>query len=273
MSRKRVMVVTGAASGIGRHVVTRMAMQGHHVLATDIETGLMEMAAREEAWPEGLVVQARLDVRDADAWEAVVGDWVAARGRLDVLLNVAGYLRVGRVQDTTSDDVSRHIDINLKGVIFGTQVAARQMVAQGDGHIINIASLAGVAPINGLTLYSTSKFGVRGFSLAARRDLAPAGVSVSVICPDAVQTPMLEIQEDEPTASLTFSGTTLSVEDVGEAVDVALRRRSGEVLLPLHRGLLAKVANDWPQAIGLLEPVLRWRGRRAQRRRVAARKG
>lgn len=271
--RERVMVVTGAASGIGRHVVTRLAAQGHRVLATDIAMEAMASAAREEGWAEGQVKQARLDVRDHTQWQSVVEHWATTHGRLDVLLNIAGYLRTGRIQDTTAEDVSHHIDINLKGVIFGTQVAARRMVMQGHGHIINIASLAGVAPINGLTLYSTSKFGVRGFSLAARGDLASAGVAVTVICPDAVQTPMLDIQEDDPIASLTFSGATLRVEDVGDAVEVAMRRQSAEVLLPLHRGWLAKVANDWPQAVGWLEPVLRWRGRRVQRRRVAARKG
>ena len=87
-------------------------------------------------------------------------------GRIDVLMNVAGIIAPGKVHEITADRMLSHLDVNARGVMLGTQAAARQMVRQGQGHIINIASLAGLAPIPGIAPYTASKFAVRGFSLA-----------------------------------------------------------------------------------------------------------
>jgi 3-oxoacyl-[acyl-carrier protein] reductase len=139
------------------------------------------------------------------------------------------------------------------------------MVARGRGHILNIASLAGIAPVAGLTLYSASKFAVRGFTLAAATDLKPHGVAVTVVCPDAVATPMLALQEDFAEAALTFSGSKpLTVEEVGSAILDALESRPLEVALPHSRAILARFASAAPGLASHVDPWLRKKGIRTQ---------
>ena len=143
------------------------------------------------------------------------------------------------------------------------------MIETGHGHIINIASLAGVAPISGIALYSTSKFAVRGFSLALAQELTPHGINVSVICPDAIQTPMLDLQEDYDEAALTFSGPkALTVEHIEDCLfSHVIPHAPFEVTLPWHRGVLAKIGSAFPQISMRLSNSLRKQGRKAQQKR------
>jgi 3-oxoacyl-[acyl-carrier protein] reductase len=262
-----VAIVTGAASGIGAHLTGALAVAGHRVIATDADVESLEARARERAWPAAAVLVRRLDVRDAVAWPAVVELATSTWGRLDLLLNVAGYLRPGFAHASTVEDVDRHLDVNTKGVIHGTRAAAAVMVRQGGGHIVNLASLAGLCPVPGLSLYAASKFAVRGFSLSAAHELRAHGVAVTVVCPDAVETPMLERQVDSPEAALTFSGgRALSVDHVARLIlDRVIPRRPLEVVIPRSRGWLARIVSTFPRlGIGLL-PLLLRKGRARQR--------
>ncbi|MEO1272349.1 MAG: SDR family oxidoreductase [Myxococcota bacterium] len=264
----KVCLITGGASGIGRHLAIRCVQEGAQVLVTDINTDALEGLVQAYGWSSEQVRWRRLDVREPEAWDAAVDDVVEAWGRLDVALNVAGYLRPGLSHEACVTDIDRHLDINIKGVILGTRAAARHMVTQGHGRIINMGSLASLAPVPGLSLYSTSKFAVRGFSLAVAQELAPYGVKVTVVLPDAVRTPMLDLQADDPHAALTFSGPQpLTVEQVGDLiVGPVLERHPMEIALPLGRGLLARMANLVPSSSAVLAPLLRHRGTHNQAR-------
>ncbi len=261
-----VVLLTGAASGIGRHLADCLVTRGERLLATDVAVEPLENYATAQGWPQDRVRTARLDVRSTEDWEAAIAAAATNWGRLDVLLNVAGYVHPGWIHEVDAEEIDRHIDINTKGVILGTRAAARQMVKQGHGQIVNIASLAGIAPIPGISLYSASKFAVRGFTLAVAEELRPHGVTVSVVCPDAVDTPMLDKQIDFTEAAMTFSGRrALQVEDVARAVlDVALVRKRLEVTLPRHRAWMAKLTSLWPALSRPLLPRLTQQGLRRQ---------
>lgn len=266
MSERRTVLITGGASGIGAHLTQEFIKRGFRTATTDInEEGLQRTLASAVRRDTALAM--RLDVRDPHNWEEVLGRVVEAWGSLDLLLNVGGVLRPGYVYDNDAATVDLHIDVNTKGTIYGCQAAARQMVRQGSGHIINVSSLAGVSPVPGLNLYSASKYAVRGFSLAIAQELAPLGVYVTVLCPDAVRTPMLDLQVDHEAASLTFSGNDepLTVEDLSRAVfDQVLPHRPMELVMPLGRGVLARTANLFPGLTKAIMPALQKKGRRRQ---------
>lgn len=262
--RGRVCLVTGAASGIGRRLTDRLVAAGAHVVATDVSLEALRAAAPHL---QGATTRTMaLDVRSGEAWSAAVEAAVADFGHLDGLYNVAGYLSTGWLHEQSADEVERTFDVNARGVALGMQAAARVMAPRGSGHIVNIGSLASLAPIPGLALYSASKFAVRALSLAAHEELAPTGVAVSLVCPDAVDTPMLDVQRGRETALLTFSGPrVLTTDDVVDAVlGPVHRRRPREIWLPSTRGVTARVADLFPGVSPVVAPVLRWLGRRKQ---------
>lgn len=252
-------LITGAASGIGLELARTLLARGDAVLACDVNTAPMEHLRPHAVAPNRLQIT-QLDVRNHAQWESAMQTASRLWPRIDTVMNVAGVMHVDAFADIQNSDVDLHLDVNTKGTIFGTQAAFRVMRNQapddrhGRGHIINIASLAGLAPLPGLALYCASKFAVRGYSLAVAGELKHHGISLTVICPDAVATPMTAPLTHKPAAALVFTGARLlKIEEVVRAiVDRALVKRPVEIALPRRRALLAKVAGGWPAVASLL---------------------
>lgn len=261
-----VMVLTGCASGIGLHLAGALSARGHRVLATDVNEEALKEKASEGGWEARGVRLQKLDVRSAEAWEAALDVATSAWGGVDVVMNIAGALRPGYVQSLTPADIDLHMDVNLKGTALGMRAAAARMIPRRSGHIINFGSLASLAPVPGLSLYTASKFAVRGLSLAAAVELRPHGVSVTVVMPDAVNTPMLDLQVDYKEAALTFSGDKpLTVEEVERViVEKVLPQKPLEIGFPLKRAALARAANAAPGISRLVAPMLLQKGLAAQ---------
>ena len=260
--------LTGCASGIGRHLTDRLIAEDATICATDIGFSALQDYARTAGWPPDRVMLAELDVRNPDAWERVFAAAVERFGHIRVCMNIAGILKSSWAHETSLRDIDDQIDINTKGVIFGTQVAARHMIAHGNGHIVNFASMAGIAPIPGLAVYTASKFAVRGFSLAAAVELRPHHVAVTAVCPDGVDTPLLDLPAENEAAAMLFSGTRLlSVDEVGDAIlHHVLVRRPVEIALPWNRTLLAKLGSLFPRLTLSIVPRLQKKGHRAHQR-------
>jgi NADP-dependent 3-hydroxy acid dehydrogenase YdfG len=176
MDSSRVMLLTGCASGIGRHLTTVLSARGHRVVATDLNEEALSKQAADLGWSRDRVLTRRVDVRSDADWEAAFGAAETAFGPVDVLMNIAGFLHPAWVHELTGRDVDLHLDVNVKGVVHGTHAAAKRMIPRRSGHIVNIGSLASLAPVPGLSLYSASKFAVRGFTLAAATELRDHGV-------------------------------------------------------------------------------------------------
>ena len=191
-SRNKVMLITGCASGIARHLTTVLAGRGYDILATDINPQALEKSAKKSKWDRLHAILKKLDVRKAGEWRAAMSLIIKKWGKLDVCMNIAGFAVEGFVTDFPLEHIDLHIDINTKGAILGTKFAAQQMVKQGYGHIVNMCSLAGLAPVPGISLYSASKFALRGFSLAAYYELKPHGIYVTLVEPDLVNTAKLQ---------------------------------------------------------------------------------
>ena len=268
MEQKSVIIITGSASGIGKYLTKALIEQGHYLVVTDIQEDTLRVLAEEENWPEEQIMVTRLDVTSPENWQEVISQTLERWQRIDVLMNVAGICVPGFIQETPLELIDQHIDINLKGVIYGAKLVAPVMIKQRQGQIINIASLTGVAPVKGMNLYSASKFGVRGFSLAIAYELKEFGVAVSVVCPDAVETPMLIKLMDYQEAAMTFSGgRILTVEDIGQVIlKKALVKKKIEVLYPASRGLQAKLGSFFTGVGGKVTKILVKKGVRKQAR-------
>ena len=184
-------IITGGASGIGRTMALELVSRGCTVILADRQIVLAEELAASVVADGGNAWARELDVCDYPAVQALVDETVAKTGRLDYMFNNAGIAVGGMTHDLEVDDWDISIDVNIRGVTNGVQACYKLMVAQGFGHIVNTASMAGLIPSTNAVPYSTSKFAVVGLSQALRIEAEYRGVRVSALCPGAIQTPIL----------------------------------------------------------------------------------
>lgn len=185
--RDKVVLITGAAGGQGRAHATLMHGLGARLVLTDLDApGVAELAAH--VGPDALGLGH--DVGSVTDWGRVVDAAVAAFGRIDVLVNNAGYCPVSPLAETSEQTIRRTIDINLIGPLLGMQAVLPAMRGVG-GSIINISSTAGLAGYAERAPYAASKFGLRGASRSVAREYGPYGIRVNTICPGAVDTAMI----------------------------------------------------------------------------------
>jgi len=185
----KIVVVTGAASGIGRETARAFASRGADLALADInEEGLQKI--KKELESQGRKVFAQVvDVSVAEQVEDFCDKVYEEMGRVDILCNNAGIAIAGRLEDLTLADWQEIIAVNLWGVIYGCHYFYPRMIEQGGGgHIVNTASGAGLAPLNLLVAYCTTKYGVVGFSETLRAEAALHGIRVSALCPGIVIT-------------------------------------------------------------------------------------
>jgi NAD(P)-dependent dehydrogenase (short-subunit alcohol dehydrogenase family) len=190
---KRVLI-TGAASGIGRATAVAAARQGGHLFITDINDGPLQETATEIRGAGGTVEYARaLDISDHAAVAAMADEIHATHGSVDVVMNVAGIAVWGTVDGLSHDQWRRTIDVNLMGPIHVVECFLPAMIAAGrGGHLVNVSSAAGL-PWHGP--YSAAKFGLRGLSEVLRFDLRRHDIGVSLVCPGAVNTGLVDTVE------------------------------------------------------------------------------
>tara|TARA_B110000305_G_scaffold61642_1_gene68437 strand:- start:361 stop:1203 length:843 start_codon:yes stop_codon:yes gene_type:complete len=184
-------IITGGASGIGRTMALELVSRGCTVILADRQIVLAEELAASIVADGGNAWARELDVCDYPAVQALVDETVAKTGRLDYMFNNAGIAVGGMTHDLEVDDWDISIDVNIRGVTNGVQACYKLMVAQGFGHIVNTASMAGLIPSTNAVPYSTRKFAVVGLSQALRIEAEYRGVRVSALCPGAIQTPIL----------------------------------------------------------------------------------
>lgn len=185
-------LVTGASSGIGQGTAVRLAEDGAHVVCADIrpcdETADLIAALHERPAVVGL------DVSSPGDWGRAVEATIAAHGRIDCLASVAGiYLgnRPDTIVDIAEDDWSRVLAVDLTGVWLGMRTVIPQMIEQGGGRIVNVASLAALRGIPNMAAYSAAKGGVVALTRQAAVEYGAQGVLVNCICPGAIATPAL----------------------------------------------------------------------------------
>lgn len=184
-----IAVVTGAAGDIGRETAYRLARDGFHVIASDIDERGLDRAAKA---PEGLVEPQILDVTRADAIADFFDEIARRPAPLSVLVNGAGNLRPTRVASISEAEWDAILDVNLKGTFLCTQAALPHMLRSGWGRIVNISSTAGknVSTVGGAH-YTAAKAAVLGLTRHIAAEVAPGGVTVNAVCPGLIETAMI----------------------------------------------------------------------------------
>ncbi len=190
-------LVTGAASGIGRATATLLAAHGAELVLTDIAAdGLGAVVDVVSALGGTVLAQRAFDISDYDAVRAFGADVLEAVGPLDVVMNIAGVSAWGTVETLTHEQWRKMVDVNLMGPIQVIETFVPPMIAAGrGGHLVNVSSAAGLLALPWHAAYAASKFGLVGVSEVLRYDLRRHGIGVSVVCPGGVETNLVNTVE------------------------------------------------------------------------------
>jgi len=242
----KVVAITGGARGIGKATATALVRKGCRIAIGDLE---LELAEQTAAQLGGGTVALPLDVTDRDSFRHFLDEAERQLGPVDVVINNAGIMPVTSLVDESDDSIRRQLDINVYGVIVGTQLAIERLRPRGSGHIVNIASQAGKTALPGIATYSGTKHAVIGVCEAVRAELRDTGIEVHCVMPTVVNTDL--------TSGLSQKWIKpVEAEDVaGEIVD-ALELGRFDVYVPRSNAAMTRFAALMPrrmaEAVGRL---------------------
>jgi len=233
----KVVAITGGARGIGKATATALVRKGCRVAIGDLD---LELAEQTATGLGGGTIALPLDVTDRASFEAFLDETERQLGPVDAVVNNAGIMPVTPFVDESGDSVRRQVDINLHGVITGTQLAIERLRPRGSGYIVNIASQAGKAGIPGIATYSATKHAVVGLSEAVRAELRGSGVEVLCVMPTIVNT--------ELTSGVGQRWIKpIEAEDVANEIVGAMEVPRFDVFVPRANGGLYKFMNLLPR--------------------------
>jgi short-subunit dehydrogenase len=252
----KVVAITGGARGIGRATAAAFLARGARVVLGDVDVELVEKTAAELSAADGAECSGLpLDVTDRVAFATFLDRAEELYGPVDVLVNNAGIMPTGRYLDETDRMTDRMIDINVHGVLNGSKLAAQRFSRRGSGHIVNIASLAGVTPTAGLATYCGTKHFVVGFTESLYRELAPLGVGVTAVLPGVVRT---ELSAGANVPAWSERMSTVDPEDIADTVLSVIGTAKMRVTCPRSLSATIKTASMLSEK-GRLR-VERWTG-------------
>jgi len=268
--KDKTVIITGGSEGVGAAAARKFAEAGANLML--VARGKKNL----EAVAEGLRNLTRveifaMDVTDPDACVDVFKKAHFEFGRVDVLVNNAGCHARGMVREVPAEDLARVIDVNLKAPIMLSRIALPYLEEAGGGAIINVASLAGRTPVPGAATYSSSKFGLRAFTLALADELADSPTKVAVLSPGPIDTGFIMAEIDE-VSDITFSQPMSSADEVAQAILDLCGNNVREQAMPTISGVLTTLLYLVPWLRGVLKPMLEKKGARikAQYKKRAA---
>lgn len=244
-----VAVVTGGASGIGLATARMLFTQGAHVALADVNADGLQTAANDlrahASSGTAQVATVTTDVTDEAQVRELMRSALELTGRIDLVVACAGIGRGGRIEDLSSADMRRMMDVNFMGVYHCVQAAVPTMRAQGSGHFVLLSSVAGKLGVPTLSGYCASKWAVRGFSIAMRAELYGTGVGITTVYPAWVDTPMFR-QATEQSGGLVME-VMLTPEQVAEEILQAVHEGKRDLTLapnPDIALLIERTKND-----------------------------
>lgn len=250
--KDKVVLVTGAASGIGRSVSSRLAGEGATVLLVDVDRVGLEAVSREMESNGAKTSWYLADVSDAAQMEKLHERVTAEHGTPDILINSAGVAMSGTIDETPLEDWRWLLGVNLWGIIHTVHYFAGDMYRRGSGHIVNLASAAGLFALPYAGLYTTSKHAVVGLSGALRAEASVHGVRVTTVCPGFVRTPMLDnVKTVEPTTgaddSRAMKKISMRPERLADRIIEAMEKDRAVVTCPLYIKAMYGVSRFFPR--------------------------
>lgn len=261
--KDKTVIVTGASEGVGAATARLFADAGANLMLVARNRKNLEAIA-EELRDKARVEIFPMDVSDADSCVDMFKKALFEFGRIDVLVNNAGFHARGDVESNTAEDLVRTIDVNLRAPIMLMRLALPHIRESGGGAIINVASLAGRTPVPGSAAYSASKFGLRAFTFSLAEEIRDSGIKLAVVSPGPIATQFI-LADIDKTSDLTFSQPMSSAEDVAQAILDLCGNNQREQAIPAISGFLTTLTYLAPWLGRALRPALERKGARVKK--------
>ena len=254
----KTVIITGGSEGVGAAAARMFAEAGANLMLVARDKKNLDAIA-EELRSKTKVEVFAMDVSDAEACVDVFKKAAFEFGRVDVLVNNAGYHKRGSVEDVDAADLGKMIDVNLKAPIILSRIAIPYLQEAGGGAIINVGSLAGRAPIPGSAGYAASKAGLRSFTYALGMELADSKIKLAVLSPGPIDTGFI-MADIDATSDLTFSQPISTAEEVAQAVLDLCGNSLRELSMPKLSGFLTTIMYLFPGLNRWVRPTLERKG-------------
>jgi short-subunit dehydrogenase len=261
--KDKTVIVTGGSEGVGAAAARLFAEAGANLMLVARNRKNLEAIAAELR-DKARVSVFPMDVSDADSCVDLVKKALFEFGRIDVLVNNAGFHARGDVESVTADELARTIDVNLRAPIVLTRLVLPHIREAGGGAIINVASLAGRTPVPGSAAYSASKFGLRAFAFSLAEEIRDSGIKLAVVSPGPIATQFI-LDDIDKTSDLTFSQPMSSAEEVAQVILDLCGNNQREQAIPAMSGVLTTLAYLMPWLGRALRPALERKGNRVKK--------
>jgi short-subunit dehydrogenase len=261
--KDKTVIITGGSEGVGASAARKFAQAGANLMLVARTKRKLEVIA-EELRDKTRVEIFVMDVADAEACVNVFKKAAFEFGRIDVLINNAGFHQRGPVESISAEDMGRMIDVNLKAPVVLSRIALPYLREQGRGAIINVGSLAGRSPLPNQATYSASKAGLRTFTYAMFEELRGSGIKMGLVSPGPIDTGFIMSNLDV-VSNLTLSQPISTADEVAEAILDLCGNRQREIAMPAISGVLTTLNYVMPWLGRLMRPVLEHKGARVKR--------
>ncbi|MEW6347265.1 MAG: SDR family oxidoreductase [Pseudomonadota bacterium] len=265
--KSKVILLTGAASGIGAASAKLAVALGHSVMLADIN---IEGARKVAASLGERAAAIELDIRSSGQWERAFDATVDKFGPVDILINNAAIVCTGFARDVPLADHQRTIDVNFMGPLTGILTAVRRFKEQGHGHIVTVCSMTSFLPFPGIASYGASKHALRAFHHAVSLEERNGPIDFTILHPTSTETPMLEQEEKDDATSLAFVSEAVTPDFVAETLFTAIRKKSVEVHMPPEQARSIRMLGTDPKKMRKLIETMEMIGRDTQLARRAA---
>jgi len=249
----KTIIITGASGGIGAALAKELDRRKSRLVLADIDlNGLKSLASSLTSDP--LIFEC--DITDRASVKKLIESALVRFQKIDILINNAGIIRPGLFEGCSYEDIDAQMKVNFMGAVNCSKETVAVMIPAGQGHIVTISSLAGLVPETYSSIYTASKFALRGFFLTLAIELKKHNIIVSTIFPDSVDTPMLKYEASHGGSPLTFLGEAQSPQKIVQAVIKAIEKDSPEIYAPTSTAVFSKIIMCWPWLVTKLWPLL-----------------
>jgi hypothetical protein len=247
--KNKVVIVTGGSGGIGSAIVNKLSYYGANVVSVYCRNLPTDQSDEN-------IICINADLTKSEDWDRLLSFTYHKFNKIDVLINSAGLLEPGNFLSLEENQIKQMIDINFTSVLTGIQRTLTIMKKQGFGHIINIGSLGGIVPMPFSAVYSSTKFGLRGFSFSIAEELKGTGIKMSLITPGSIITKMLDYEAQSDNSAISFVSKPISPIMVADAVLRIIHKPRVELIIPQSQSIPSKLLIFSPNIFSSLYKIL-----------------